>query len=325
VDYAIDLQGCKRSSWESGDRAERPLFKFVDPDVLARESWRTFIALLDNYDFESGVAERVTAQEVKEEDDFLNINLKTPCMQYVHRYLVAKKLAPERPSEFKKFLHDLWFGLYRRKVNNDSSGFEHVFVGEEKTKDDGTSQVVGLHNWIQIFIEEGGNLPSKRQGAVHLDYMGYIKPRCRVNGGDDHQRIISVQMEWHNDIKPESSVFIGTSPAFELALYTLCFLAGEENNLVQLGPYMVEITCYKYRGAHGKIHIGSCFPALSDVLSPSEAAAKIQAVHRGKALRKTGSPQDIHEKHQSEKAASAIQKTFRGNRARNLPKQSFFE
>ena len=40
-------------------------------------------------------------------------------------------------------------GLYRRKVENDSSGFEHVFVGEEK---DGV--IVGLHNWIQLYLEE---------------------------------------------------------------------------------------------------------------------------------------------------------------------------
>jgi len=270
VDYVIDPQGYKKSSWETGDRAERPFFKFVDPDVLARESWRTFIALLDNYDFTSGVAERVTAQEVKEEDDFLNVNLATPCMKYVHKYLVSKKLAPSGAAEFKKFVHDLWFGLYRRKVNNDSSGFEHVFVGEEKENADGTSQVVGLHNWIQIFIEEGGGIASKRQGSSHLDYLGYIRPRCRVSGGEECQRVMSVQMEWHNELKPESSVFLGTSPAFELALYTLCFLAGEEKNLVQLDQYMVEITCYKFRGPRGVMRIGSCFPALTDLLTPSE-------------------------------------------------------
>ena len=29
-------------------------------------------------------------------------------------------------------LQQMWFQLYRRIVKNDSSGFEHVFVGEEK-------------------------------------------------------------------------------------------------------------------------------------------------------------------------------------------------
>jgi hypothetical protein len=35
-------------------------------------------------------------------------------------------------QDFKKKLEFIWFGLYRREVRNDSSGFEHVFVGEEK-------------------------------------------------------------------------------------------------------------------------------------------------------------------------------------------------
>lgn len=33
---------------------------------------------------------------------------------------------------FKRKLDYLWFGLYRRQTQNDSSGFEHVFVGEER-------------------------------------------------------------------------------------------------------------------------------------------------------------------------------------------------
>jgi len=35
-------------------------------------------------------------------------------------------------KDFKKKLHDLWFELYSRKAKNDSSGFEHVFLGEYK-------------------------------------------------------------------------------------------------------------------------------------------------------------------------------------------------
>jgi len=55
-----------------------------------------------------------------------------------------------------------------------------------------------------------------------------------------------------------------------------------------------------------------------------QAAAKIQAVHRGKTLRKAGSPQEVHEKQKNEKAAASIQKTFRGNKSRNQPKTSFY-
>lgn len=33
---------------------------------------------------------------------------------------------------FKRKLDYIWFGLYRRQAHNDSSGFEHVFIGEER-------------------------------------------------------------------------------------------------------------------------------------------------------------------------------------------------
>lgn len=33
---------------------------------------------------------------------------------------------------FKRKLDFIWFGLYKRQAHNDSSGFEHVFIGEER-------------------------------------------------------------------------------------------------------------------------------------------------------------------------------------------------
>ena len=43
----------------------------------------------------------------------------------------------------------LWFTLYRREAANDSSAFEHVFLGEVR---DG--KVIGLHNWLTLLREE---------------------------------------------------------------------------------------------------------------------------------------------------------------------------
>ncbi|KNC80689.1 hypothetical protein SARC_06938, partial [Sphaeroforma arctica JP610] len=54
-----------------------------------------------------------------------------------------------------------------RDTQNDTSGFEHVFVGEVRN-----GEVMGLHNWIQFFVEEK---------AGKIDYKGYIYPRRRGN------------------------------------------------------------------------------------------------------------------------------------------------
>ena len=35
-----------------------------------------------------------------------------------------------------------------------------------------------------------------------------------------------------------STCFLGMSPAFEISLYTLCFLAGREENHLKLGKYL---------------------------------------------------------------------------------------
>ena len=64
----------------------------------------------------------------------------------------------------------------------------------------------------------------------------------RSHGGqqedvDAYERVLTVQFSWNGQQKDISSMFIGTSPEFEMALYTLCFLAGQEENVICLGDY----------------------------------------------------------------------------------------
>ena len=50
----------------------------------------------------------------------------------------------------------------------DSSGFEHVFVGETR----GKQEVIGFHNWIQFYLQEK---------AKNVDYKGFMSSD-RVSG-----------------------------------------------------------------------------------------------------------------------------------------------
>lgn len=247
-DYKVSVQGGKKP-YQKNDMASDPLFTYVDTNRLFRRpTYRRFIALLDNYVAKTGTAERVTGEERKENRDFIDAIMQTAPMQFCHAYCRAnakqKGSVPSDVIGFKKLLHRIWFDLYYRERAGgaDSSGFEHVFVGEIKD-----NKVTGFHNWVRFYFEE-------KKGNV--DYKGYIKPKGRNNAAtDEDDNILTIQFTWNGYEKFVGSNFIGVSPEFEMALYTMCFLAGEESNFVELntGTDYFELEVKVYRMARDKI------------------------------------------------------------------------
>ena len=247
-DYVLNVQGGKQPYMKE-DTANDPLFSRVGSEALSRPTYKLFQALLDNYKPETGSSETISSQEKGEKIAFLKAIMQTAPMQLCHKYLLAKGAedVPKDPSDFIDLLYKIWFELYRRDSSNDSSGFEHVFVGE--VQDD---KVSGLHNWIQIYIEE-------KKG--NLDYRGYVKPKSESGAetnSDDH--VLTLQFRWHGVEKFVGTSFIGVSPEFEFAVYTTCFLLGSEENDIALktgtDEFHLNIRCYKI--AHDKI--GTAFP-----------------------------------------------------------------
>jgi len=298
VDYEIDLQQGKKS-YQTGDYAPGPLFKMLSPTVLQRPTYKAFYDLLDNYEREAGVAETVTKEEKEENKLFINLVMETRPMKYCHAYLAHHRKVPRDEAGFKQWLHTEWFGLYRRESRNDSSGFEHVFVGEER---DG--KVMGMHNWLQIYLEER---------AGRFDYKGYIKPRPSQRGGrvldpEEWEQVITISFDWENDPKPVSTSFVGTSPQFELALYTLCFGMGKESYSVKLGPYNCIIKSFSI--GHGKYaKIGTAFPE-SRPMTPDQAATLLQANFRR-----------VNETHKAETSGKPLTKSQKKNAARRAARK----
>lgn len=82
---------------------------------------------------------------------------------------------------------------------------------------------------------------------------------------------------------------IGVSPEFEMALYTMCFLNGQEENHVLVGPYHCNIKCFTF-GRGNAVKIGSAFPEALP-MTQEQAAIKMQAMVRGRQSRQHRSPQ----------------------------------
>ncbi|XP_042191617.1 poly(U)-specific endoribonuclease-C [Callorhinchus milii] len=252
-DYEIAVQGkasyVSHGSNNARDCASRPLFSNVNEERLRQtKTYATFIALLDNYEMSTGVAEVVTRDEVKENNRFLDAILETKVMQLTHDYLLSKNLTKADPREFKQHLYSIWFQLYSRGQGRgpDSSGFEHVFVGETKRG----REIMGLHNWVQFYLQE------KRK---NIDYKGFVARRNK-NKPDEDDHVLNLQFSWKHMVKPIGSSFIGVSPEFEFALYTICFLLSQDKvsrELVLVDEYHLQIVVYR----HGR-YIGTSYPVL---------------------------------------------------------------
>uniref|UniRef100_A0A8D2PJB0 Uridylate-specific endoribonuclease n=1 Tax=Zosterops lateralis melanops TaxID=1220523 RepID=A0A8D2PJB0_ZOSLA len=205
-----------------------PLFSYVSPALLARPTFSRLLALLDNYEPLTGRDERETAEEQREQREFLDAALATPVLQLLERFVL--RLYPSAEA-FRADLHSMWFGLYSRSSGKalDSSGFEHVFHGEVKK-----GSVSGCHNWVQLQALER---------AGRLEYQGYTWDGPWTAFPD----VLSLRFRWDGYSKSRGSLLVGSSPEFDLALFTLCFLTRPDRQCqVSLGGEAATIQTYTW-------------------------------------------------------------------------------
>jgi len=205
--YKLNHQAKAASLSSKMDTSPAPLFRSVDRAKLAKTPCASsFLAMLDNYERETNRAEIETAQEKREVSTFMQELMQTPHMKYIYNVLVAWNTIQPGYTAFSKKVQDMWFAEYSlsRSGPKASSGFEHVFVGEEKLdKKTHRPTIIGLHNWLQFWREEK---------AGRIDYLGYVGKA----GGD---RLVSVRFAWDDndadrETKSVSTILVGSSVPF---------------------------------------------------------------------------------------------------------------
>lgn len=182
---------------------------------LQRDVFVKFKALLDNYEADENLPEKTSSIEITEEDAFINtVIVGGGPMEIAFRYLQKEgKISLKCLEQFKPILKKMWFGKFAKRGRGvHFSGFEHTFVGE--IADDwqtNSKRTTGFHNWIQYLSEkEAGRLT-------------HYPPPIRKFVSNE-MALVWAKLRWRGAQKPPgSSFFIGTSPAFEMALYTTCF------------------------------------------------------------------------------------------------------
>ncbi|XP_053980143.1 endoribonuclease CG2145-like [Hylaeus volcanicus] len=228
----VNLQGQKKDDSITDDASE-PLLD-VKAEAYEIPTVKAVLALHDNYEFDVKTKETVTSEERKEESDLIDKILETDVMKTTMKFLAEKGYIPDDEYEFKDSLKRIWFSQFKRIDGEaSSSGFETVFLAEKFDSD-----IIGLHDWIYY---------AKQEAEKNLNYLGYIK---EVKLGDKGA-VLKVRSSLNDIVQPVTTVFVGTSPELEFALYTMCFFTRPNNVCpVSLGgaEFMVIVSRVNYFG-----------------------------------------------------------------------------
>ncbi|CAL8335733.1 unnamed protein product [Lota lota] len=231
------------------DLAPLPLFRFLDEEALfSRPTYAALLAVLDNYQRMTGQDEVFSPRQLEEQETFVRESISnTELGRELYAFLFTKgRYASE--EDFIQDLKMMWFGLYSRNNKKmDSSGFEHIFAGEIKG-----GKISGFHNWIQFYLQE-------KQGLLNYYSHSFNGPWTT------HPDVLGMQFGWDGYYKQVGSAMVGCSPEFDLAMYSLCYIArpGKRCSL-SLGGQELIIQTYTWENSsygEGKKYIASAFPA----------------------------------------------------------------
>ncbi|XP_063973608.1 endoribonuclease CG2145-like isoform X2 [Diachasmimorpha longicaudata] len=200
----MNLQGQKTDDSVTDDAAE-PLLTVKD-EAYEIPTIKAVVALHDNYELDIKVKEIVTPEKRKEQNDLLDQFMQTEIMQETLKFLAEKGYVTNDEYDFKDTLRRIWFTQFKRiDADAGSSGFETVFLAEQFDK-----EIIGMHNWVYY---------AKQEAAKKLNYLGYIKQESLGDKG----AIVKLRSTLNEIVQPVTTIFVGTSPELEMALYTMCF------------------------------------------------------------------------------------------------------
>uniref|UniRef100_H3B059 Uridylate-specific endoribonuclease n=1 Tax=Latimeria chalumnae TaxID=7897 RepID=H3B059_LATCH len=231
------------------DYAPARLYTFVNEGVFfARPTFAAFISLLNNYHQKTGEAEVFSNEQFAEQDTFLSEIMKTPIMQEFYNFLHSKSRLM-REQEYTDAFFPLWFHFYHRgSCEGHSSIIKNLFSTGEIKK----GKVSSFHNWIRFYLLE-------KSGSLNYYSHNFEGP------WPGYPEMLGMQFNWNGYFKEVGSEFIGSSPEYDFAMYTLCFLAKPDKLCkVSVNGYQMGIQTYTWTKSvygNGKKYVATAYPA----------------------------------------------------------------
>lgn len=167
----------------------------------------------------------------------------------------------------------LWFNIYSRGNRVlGSSGFEHIFLHEISE-----SGILGFHNWIYFHDQQQNTnklvLKRLNKQLIFDNVLVIVFKSIFLSNARKLTETFLVQFQrasvmkfafsYDNVFKPAGSMFVGTAPEFDMALYTLCIaMDWTETCPISLDGQKFSIRSYSFGRESNIKMIASGFPDI---------------------------------------------------------------
>ena len=134
--------------------------------------------LFNNYILDPGERDQISSFERQEEREFIEAILSTKPIQIAKEAVGRNRGRALTDIEFALAIEEAFF-FQGKAGSKNASGFEHVFVGEQKDTgekpDEIAVQLGGYHFWYKYFLDDGG----KNSTMEFPDRISYGKSEYR--------------------------------------------------------------------------------------------------------------------------------------------------
>jgi poly(U)-specific endoribonuclease len=230
----VDMESCN---------PEHRIFKEVHIPDKKRSSYRLIEKLFDNYTLNEINKEKNTTNESKEVEEFLIMAINSPPVKIAKKFIEEKSNKEFNKLQWYTYLHDLWFRQFNLESGKDLSGFEHVFIGEQKRR-----KLVGYHFWYKYWLEDNADLNKHDRDQIELTCVNFNEQKPAtpyvITVGYHLKAFDYEKKRFIKILKKRCAFFVGISAEGLLALGTVRAMPQEdvpENFVINDVHYKLEL------------------------------------------------------------------------------------
>jgi len=241
--------------------------------------YKIFHEFFDNYEKDASGREIYSKEKEGEINKFLELIIESPSIKLAKSFIEKEGLKFENKIEWIKYLKELWFTQFNQNNGVDLTGFEHVFMGEQKGED----KLSGYHFWYKYWLDDDTSIIEKYGSPEYevLDIKIATGNQPDTSPSPDVVTLIYdlIIKENGKEIKlekrPKGGFFVGISPECLIALGTVAYSQkyklkteyegkrdrdGLKNPVIKLNGIKYELAIYKCKECYKKDRIRTFYP-----------------------------------------------------------------